>query len=144
MRKAFTLIEISVVIGIMVILASLTLPLGANFYKSQQLETEAQAVSEVLRRAQLKAVVQERDSQFGVYFGSGSYVLFQGGSFAGRDSQHDESFDFSSTLVDFGGLSEIVFSKMAGQPSVAGDITLTSGNNSRVININSLGRINLE
>lgn len=135
--------EVLIIVGILGVLASLTLPLGLDFYKTQQLETEARAAVDILRRAQLKAIAQERDSRFGVHFGSDSYVLFQGDSFAGRDSRYDESFDFSSA-VDFGGMSEIVFSKMEGRPSVAGEVTLTSGNNSRVININSLGRINPE
>ncbi|MBI4101606.1 MAG: prepilin-type N-terminal cleavage/methylation domain-containing protein [Candidatus Nealsonbacteria bacterium] len=141
MKKAFTLVEISVVVGIIAVLVSLTLPLGFNFYRNQQFGNEVQAVLESLRRAQLKSVVQERDASYGVYFGSGLYVLFQGSSYADRVPQYDESFSHALTT---GGLAEIVFSKVEGIPSVTGNVILTNGGNASTININSEGRINLE
>lgn len=141
--RAFTLLEILIVIGIIGVLASLTLPWGMDFYKSQQLASESQAILQVLRRAQSRAMFQESDSGFGVYFSGNRYVLFKGSSFAGRDSQFDEIFDLPAVVVP-AGLAEVVFSKMEGKPSVTGDIILTSGSARRIININGVGRINYE
>jgi len=41
-------------------------------------------------------------------------------------------------------LSEIVFSKLTGVPNKTGNIILKLGKDSRTININSIGRINLQ
>lgn len=141
--RGFTLFEILIVFGIIAILASLTLPLGLDFYKNQQLETQSQLVLQALRLAQSKAMFQERDSEFGVYFSGREYALFKGNSYASRDSQYDESFNLPA-VITLSGLSEAVFSKMEGSPNVTGDIVLSNGFNIRTININEAGRINLE
>lgn len=141
--RGFTLFEILIVIGVMAILASLTLPFGFNFYKSQQLETQSQLVLQVLRLGQSKSIFQENDSSFGIYFANNSYALFQGSSWIGRNSLYDQSFNLPS-IISLSGLQEVVFSKMEGLPNATGNIVLNNGLDSRTININALGRINLE
>lgn len=141
--KGFTLFEILIVIGIMAILAGLTLPLGLNFYKSQQLEVQSQLILQSLRLGQSKSIFQENDSSFGIYFANNSYTLFQGSSWISRDSLYDQSFSLPS-IISLSGLQEVVFSKMEGLPNITGNIVLNNGLDSRIININSLGRINLE
>jgi len=42
------------------------------------------------------------------------------------------------------GLTEIIFSKLQGLPNNSGNIILTNNKNSSTININSIGRINLQ
>ncbi|KPJ57115.1 hypothetical protein AMJ49_02330 [Parcubacteria bacterium DG_74_2] len=111
----FTLLEILILVGIIIILTSFLLPVGLNFYKSQQLETQAQAVIQTLRRAQLKAIAIELDSSFGVYFTDDNYTLFKGDSYLTRDIQYDEIFDFPVT-IKISGLSEFVFLKSQGIP----------------------------
>ncbi|MCX6764153.1 MAG: type II secretion system protein [Candidatus Nealsonbacteria bacterium] len=139
-QKAFTLIEILLVIGIFSILAILTLPLSLDFYKKYQLDIYTQEIVQALRRAQLKSMSVEQDSRFGIYLAEGNYVLFRGNSYAVRELQYDEIFDIPYN-ISLSGLSEIVFSKLSGLPSVSGDIILTNGNEERIININSIGRI---
>ena len=142
--KGFTLIEILLTGAIIVMLVSFTLPIGLDFYKNQQLETQSQEIVQALRRAQLKAMSVESDSSFGIYLANDNYVLFKGSSyFFSRDAQYDEIFGLPS-IINVSGLSEIVFSKLEGIPSVAGDIILGTDNNQRVININEIGRVNLQ
>lgn len=139
--KAFTFVEIILVIAIVAVLLALTIPLGINFYNSQQLDTVTEEIIQALRRAQLQSMSQA-DYSFGVYLGSGQsgqYVLFRGSSYASRDDE--EIFSVSESL-SFSGLSEVVFSKVEGIPSALGDIILTSNNGVRTININQAGRIN--
>ena len=76
--KGFTLIEVLLALAIVILLVFITLPLGINFYKRQQLDSIIDEITQALRRAQLKASSQA-DYSFGVYFGSGyngAYVLF--------------------------------------------------------------------
>jgi len=139
----FTFIEFLLAMTIIAVLLTLTVPLGIRFYASQQLDTTTEEMVQALRRAQLKSMSQAEYS-FGVYVGSGQsgqYVLFRGGSYGSNDDE--EVFDVSGS-ISFSGLSEVVFSRLNGIPSVIGDIILTSENGTRIININQAGRMNYE
>lgn len=142
-QKGFTIFEILLVVGVIVILISFTLPLGLDFYKNQQLETQSQGIVQALRGAQLKAMAIELDSPFGVYLTNDNYILFKGPSYAERDSQYDEVFDLPE-IINVSGLNEIVFSKFEGMPNTIGNIILNTDNLEKKININEIGRINLE
>ena len=140
--KALTLFEILIVIGIIAILVSLTLPLGLDFYRSQQLETQSQGVIQALRRARLKAMAVENDSSFGVHLTNDNYILFKGDTYVPGDP-YNEVFDLP-LIINAIGLQEIVFSKLEGKPNVTGDIILKNDSDIRTININEIGRINYE
>jgi len=139
----FTLIEILVVISLISIFAFFFVSVGLNFYKSQQLESQSQTILQTLRRAQLKAMSVELDSSFGVYLTNDSYVLFKGSSYVARDPQYDEVFELPK-IINVSGISEIVFSKFEGKPSVIGNIILATNSQQKIININEIGRINLK
>ena len=145
-KKGFTLVEIMLTITIIIFLVFLVLPTGIRFYQTQQLDTAADGVVQALRRAQLKALSQG-DNNFGVYVGSGQtgqYSLFQGNSY---ESKTDEEIFGISNGISFSGVSEVLFSKTKGLPTITGegdDLVLTSDIGTKTININEIGRINLE
>ena len=141
--RGFTLIEILLVIGILIILLSLISPFVFDFYKNRQLDSCGQEIIQVLRRAQLKAMSVENDSSFGVFLGNNSYILFKGESFEKRDIQYDEIYELSK-FIKISGIQEIVFSKNEGLPSITGTIVLAANGDKRTITINKIGRINLE
>ena len=143
--KAFTLIEILLVVIILTVLTGSAIPISINFYKTQQLDINVKGVVQSLRRAQLKAISIESDSIFGVYLTDDSYTLFKGSSFNTRDISYDEVFDLPQ-VITVSGIQEIAFSKFEGVPigGLTGNIILNSNGNSRIININEIGRINLE
>lgn len=141
--QGLTLVEILLVVMILAILVTLSLPITLDFYRSQQLDSCIQEIVQTLRRAQLKAMSIENDSSFGVYLTNVNYTLFKGSSFGNRDIEFDEVFDLSRTIT-VGGVQEVVFSKFEGLPSVTGDIILSNNRSSQTITINKIGRINLE
>lgn len=143
--KAFTLIEILLVVIILAVLTGLSIPVSINFYKTQQLDVNVKGVVQSLRRAQLKAMSIESDSIFGVYLTNDSYILFKGSSFDARDISYDEVFDLPQ-VITVSGIQEIAFSKFEGVPvgALTGDIILNSNGDSRIININEIGRVNLQ
>ena len=141
--KGLTLSEILIVVAIIAILISFTLPLGLDFYRNQQLETQSQGVIQALRRAQLKAMSVEDDSRFGVYLTNDNYTLFKGSSYLTRDVNFDEVFDLPM-IINVSGLTEVVFFKLEGKPNVTGNIILSGDSDSRTININEMRRINYE
>jgi prepilin-type N-terminal cleavage/methylation domain-containing protein len=142
--NSFTLVELLIVIGIIAILASFSLFLGFDFYKSQQLETQTEKILQTLRRAQAKSMSVELDSSFGVYFDNNNkkYILFKGNSYSPQDP-YNEEFDLP-TIINLSGLSEIVFSKSEGKPNLTGNIILTVNSKQRIININEIGKIEIQ
>jgi len=128
--------------AVLALLIAVSLPLTLSFYKTRQLDVYENGIVQALRRAQLKAMSVEADSAFGVYITLNQYILFRGNSYATpRDTTYDEVFDLPSNLP-VTGLSEIIFSRLKGAPSVTGNITLTLDSKSETININEVGRIN--
>ena len=135
--KGFSFIEALVVISITSFLVVLIVPLGINFYKGQQIEDTANGLVQVLRRAQLQAMSQA-DYSFGVHIIPGEYILFRGDSYILSGNQ--ESFEAPRDVV-FSGVSEVVFSKLYGVPSQAGDINLSNGLYEATVSVNELGRV---
>jgi prepilin-type N-terminal cleavage/methylation domain-containing protein len=112
----FTLIEILIVISLISTLTFFFVSIGLNFYRSQQLENQAQTILQILRRAQVKTMSVELDSSFGVYLTNDNYTLFKGDSYLNnRDPQYDEVFDLPE-IINVSGLNEVVFLKMEGIP----------------------------
>jgi prepilin-type N-terminal cleavage/methylation domain-containing protein len=140
--KGFTFIEILIVVAILAFLFVLMVPSGIQFYRTQQLDTITEEIIQALRRAQLNSMSVKNDSAFGVYFSSGRYVLFKGNSYLSRDQE--EVFGILNDISFSGDISEVVFSKLSGDPNNIGNLILTLNNKTKTININSLGRINLE
>jgi len=113
--KGFTLPEILIALGIAVILLSVSLSVGTDFYQTQQLDNFSQRITGALRRAELMAMSSQGDSDHGVYFEQNRYILFKGNSFSSRDAQYDEIFDLPFVL-SLSGLAEAVFQKPDGLP----------------------------
>jgi len=144
MGRGLSLIEILLVVGILAILVILAPPLVLDFYKTQQLETHTQGVIQTLRRAQLKAMGVENATSFGVYLTNDDYTLFQGASYAARDTQYDEVIDLPQIITITNSPKEVAFSRIEGAPSATGTIILSANGESRTISINEIGRITLE
>jgi len=136
------LVEILIVVAILAFLFVLMVPSGIQFYRTQQLDTITEEIIQALRRAQLNSMSVKNDSAFGVYFSSSQYVLFRGNSYLSRDQE--EVFEILNDISFSGDISEVVFSKLSGDPNNIGNLILTLNNKTKTININSLGRINLE
>lgn len=139
-KIGFTLIEVVLSIGIIILIFSLVVPTGISFYRSQQLESTATKIVQILRQAQQKAWAQA-DNNFGVYLTTGKVVLFQGESYISRENE--EETDILQD-ISFSGVLEIVFSKEQGEPINFGDVIFSLDEQEKTINVNPVGRINLE
>lgn len=138
--KGFTLIEITIVVAITIALLVFTVPAVVRFLSYQALQDTQTTLVATLRQAHTNALYQKNDSAFGVRFLSGSYVLFQGSSYAARSA----TYDITTTIpagVTVSGITEVVFTKRTGVPNTTGTILLQSGNRSRSVTINQQGSI---
>src|SRR3989344_2457796 len=152
-RKAgYTLIEIIVVMGIVLILFSLSV-IGFNGIQQEtSLNTTADVLVTDLRNQQLKAIIGETEGRsthdaYGVYLGDGVYVLFHGPNYIPTESTNipinlEGATEFDN--VTFPG-STIIFASASGelvgfnQNNNSFDIINTSSGQHKTITINPYG-----
>lgn len=140
-ERGFTLIEMILTVGILGLLAGLSMPVYQSFDNRNELDITTQSLASALRRAQVYARSGHSDSGWGVEIQSTAATLFRGASFAGRDSAYDEVTTISqSTAVT--GISEVLFAKLSGTPSTTGNVIFTNTNNeTRTVTINAKGMV---
>lgn len=138
--KGFGLIEVLLSIFLVGICAAITIPVFINYQTKNDLDSAVNTSAQVLRRAQSLARAVEGDSQWGVKFQSSSIILFKGSVFSGRDANFDENYGISPNIV-IGGNSEIIYNKFSGSPGTTGSTTLTLGNDSKTLSLDSNGTI---
>lgn len=139
--KGFTLLELTLSIAIIAIIAGGILALDIPAQQRNDLDTTRDSIAQALHSAQMHARGVDGDSAWGVAIQNNTITLFKGASYATRDTSRDETTDIPQTLSS-SGLSEIIFSKFSGYPAAIGTITLTSKTNeTRTLSINSKGTI---
>lgn len=136
----FTLIEVLIVLGLFGVLFGISLPISLDSYRSYILTSETKNLLSVVRRARSLAIANDHGISHGVSLESDRFILFQGSSFAGRDSAFDENYPRSPS-VTITGFDEIVFSQISGLPNVTTTITLKNDLNEQTISINEYGTI---
>jgi len=131
--RSFSLVEILVIIGIMVLLMVFSIPAYHLFQRGSDLTNSSFEIGNTLRLAQSKTLASEGASQYGVYFNQNTvphqYTLFKGSSYGSRDSTFDEVHELSNFLEIFeinlaGGEPEVVFKRISGTTNQPGNISL--------------------
>lgn len=130
-QRAFTLVEILVVVGIIVLFLGLSIPALRSFQQVSHLENTGKEVVAALRLAQSRTLASEGALRYGVHFDTTTaphqYTLFQGESFAARDPVKDEVWVLNKAVeisaISLGEGNEVVLSRLTGQTSVQGTIT---------------------
>ena len=139
--KGFTLLEVLLSIGLITVLAGLSLPVYQALQNRNDLDIATVTVAQTLRRAQLLSQAVDGDTNCGIKLQSGSVTLFKGTSYAARDASFDEVFDVPTSITQ-SGVGEVVFAKFTGMPQTTGTITLTSSTNEvRNLILNAKGTI---
>ncbi|OGF26840.1 hypothetical protein A2303_01785 [Candidatus Falkowbacteria bacterium RIFOXYB2_FULL_47_14] len=147
--KGFTLIELFIVIGIFVVLASVAMPVYGGWLSAAQLDAAIAETRSGLRQARTLGIAGKNDSAHGIYFsidpaGADAFVLYQGSTYAARETGYDLETALPGSLeIGFDGGAEINFSKGSGEPDAAGTITITHGGSGETaqIVVNGLGII---
>ena len=137
----FTLLEVLLSVSAIAVIASIGIPVYQSFQNRNDLDIAATTFVHTLRRAAMLSQSVNGDMTWGAYAKSGSLTLFQGASYAARDSSFDEIFEMPATLA-LSGTQEYVFTKFTGLPQTTGSLTLTSVNNeTRTVTINEKGMV---
>lgn len=148
-QKAFTIIEVVIVVGIIAILAGLSGPAANIFLSRNEVNTEALKITDALRRARAQSMYAVQDSVWGVHFTSTDYTVFRGSSYNPADVYNDTfilpGILTISTITINGSGSDIIFDRIAGTTSTFGTTTVQNdAAESRTIVVNSGGTINLQ
>lgn len=136
----FSFIELIVIMAIVSILALASGVFYGRFYNRVAVQYTVNGIVDELRKAQIYAMQGRQYGNWGVHSGAAQITLFQGGTYAGRNSAFDENFSLFPTAT-VSGFPDIIFSRMTGTPSALSTITVSSGSIQQTITINSLGRV---
>lgn len=139
-KRAFSLLEILLVVAIITILAGIFAPAFSSLFYRSNLDIATEKVKTNLYRAQTMAQASKNDSSWGVYLAPNLSVIFSGNSYATRDTARDEISELSGN-ISFSGANEIVFQKASLKPQTEATININQDSESRTININSYGLI---
>jgi prepilin-type N-terminal cleavage/methylation domain-containing protein len=124
-RSGFSLIELLIVIGILGTVTGMSVPLYRDYQIRNDLDLATEQVVQGLGRAKLLSQSAQDDSGWGFFVPAG--VLYKGSDYASRDEAYDETYPMPSTITKTG-LMEVSYSKLQGDPSATGSITLTALN----------------
>lgn len=139
-HRAFTLIELLLVMGLMFIVGTAMYPIGISFYNAQKVHTVVESLDSALKNSQLQAIAGIGGSSFGVHLQSSSYIAFRGGSYAVRDVTQDEVYPIPYG-VSIRGMSDIVFEPFTGNPSASGTFTISNAIGAGYVIVHPSGNI---
>ncbi len=149
--EGMTVIELIIVIGLITLLAGLTLPFAGNFGQRNDEFAAASGVVQALRRAQFRSMLSEGGSNVWVRLVSGTgtdYMIYTGTSYATRNQDTEEiyklpdtvgvSFSFPSTTSTL----NLRFARITGNPFATGTVYLYSNaGDSSTIRVGLQGQI---
>lgn len=140
-ERGFTLVEVLLSTAIIVMLTGISLPVYESFVQKNDLDLTAETVASTLRRAETYARAVNGDSAWSVEIQPSAITLFQGTSFASRNTAYDETASVPASVTP-GGLGEVQFAKFTALPNATGSITLTgTTTDTRTVTINAKGTV---
>jgi type II secretory pathway pseudopilin PulG len=138
--KAYTLLEVIVVIGIIVLITGMVVPISIRQTKLNELSVAAKDFHSHVFVQQQNAFSGKNNSVHGIYVENEGYWLFQGETFATSASK--DYFSFGKGIRLISGNTEIVFPRGSQKPLNEASIVLTLANNNYIILISAQGVIN--
>lgn len=133
--RGVTLIELLLVVSIVAIVSLSATPFYARFLRQNAVADATDRIVGNLRKAQMYSMAGKQDGTWGVTYSSNTLTLFLQGN-----SAFDETYTVGSDIT-VSGLSTVLFTKATGIPTSTPTITITGGNTTKTILINSQGVI---
>lgn len=142
--KGFSLFEILVVMGILLILSVLVFPITLQKAQKTKLESYANQLKTDIYYQQQRSAYKEIPG--GVYIRNNGYTIFDGESYSVASETHQKNLpaNMSITSINLTLGNEILFPAGKFKPSVYGSLVLTDGTFSVLLYINREGLIDYE
>jgi Tfp pilus assembly protein FimT len=129
------------------IVGAFTMLVSMDSYRGYTFHTERDVLIAALQHARAQAVGNvclgagcTTGKAHGVYIQPDKFVIFQGSSYATRDTAQDSVIP-AATSVLHSGISEVVFSELSGNSSTPGTISVSANGRTSDITIGALGQI---
>jgi Tfp pilus assembly protein FimT len=147
--KGLSAIELLVVIGVVVLLAVITVPSLMSLRRNQALQNSVNATVSLIQEARTKSLASYNNTFYSVYIDTTQAVLFTGGTYnAGDVSNKVVPYETPITLQSLslqGGGSSIQFDRLKGTTAQHGTLSLgINGGESRTITVSASGLITRE
>lgn len=123
-RRGFTLIEILITIGILLLLLGGTLALSFPYLEQQQLHADGEITASEVRQAQAEAYAQDDDAGHGLKVFTDHLVRFEGASYAARVVAKDKTTTLPGPVDSLPQASEIDFAAGSLNPGAVTTIRL--------------------
>lgn len=140
--SGFSLIELLIVMAILTFVSVILLPPTITQLRATNIDGEVSDITSLIYQYQQNAYFGLNNKSYGVRFGSTSYTIFIGDSFAASDSsevvQLEPGLVINSVNLAGGG-SDLIFSKGTLKPNATGSIQITNSTETYQILINSEG-----
>lgn len=140
-QKGFTLTEVLVVLTIMTVILSILLSTFYNLDSYRALEGDVAEIRSFLEEARMYTQGSREDSSYGVYFAEKGITLFRGESWEEKvEELKDHNFNMYVSVDTVGvGSDEIVFKRLFGEPTVSGNLLVSSRGREITVTILSSG-----
>lgn len=139
-RNGFTLTELLLVMALISIVTAMSAVFYSRFINQNAVLNTVDQLAGQMHKAQIYAMAGKQNSNWGVNYGSQTITLYSGNSYATRTSAFDETFIVNSTVA-VGGLTDLNFVRITGNPNTSATITVSGNNEAKTITVNSQGGI---
>lgn len=124
--KGFTLIEILVALGILIVVLLIGMSTLPVFNKKVELDTFTENIISSLSLSRAKTLSSKDEAQYGVHFEQNKIILFKGTEYASgleyKTIATPASVEVGSITLN-GGTSDVVFKRLTGETDGYGTIT---------------------
>jgi prepilin-type N-terminal cleavage/methylation domain-containing protein len=145
--RAFTLVEMIVVIGILGLLLALSIQSFSNFSRVEELAASATTLAEALRDARARTLASVAASQYGVKVDAHQFILFKGSSFS-SSTPGNELYLFPYPVAASSSIWTFVFSRVTGNSSASGTIDLylpgLPGSQDKTVLVQTTGLVSIQ
>jgi len=140
--KGFTLLEVLLVIAILAIVTSVSIPSYGKFINMNSINTQVNELRKNIRLAQQQAEAGKYNSNHGVHFTTSSYTLYTGENYSSRNQNKDKTYPLNKRM-EITKYFDLNFYRDTGKPSATGTIILKNKINKKStgIKINEHGLV---
>lgn len=142
-KKGMTVVELLVVITVLGIIFSITIPQFSKMRENQVLKSGVQDTLSSVNKARSQTLASLDSSEYGVHFQADKVIIFKGTDFSTRDTVKDETINITTPAVIFSGTltlpADIYFNRLSGSPSASGTIIISTNSYSKTITISATG-----
>ena len=144
-EAGITFIELILVVSIMLTISVMAPVFYSRFLLQNSVATTTDQLLGSLRKAQIYSMAGKQSSAWSVNYSNNTITLYKGNDFINREQAFDETFSVNTNVIvsDF---TDLNFAKITGipgtgNPSTTPTITISGGNNTEMIAVNSQGLI---